>query len=181
MTETTEILKERGQRYGRFDGHAKVTQRLKGVIAGELHIRRKELANDQQEALDMICHKIGRIINGDADYEDSWRDIAGYAQLVADRLLEPGNVTPVCGDTAVESVKQAKGETLKYSAPEPALPAGWIRPSKVYPQVAEDFFTRWQYAWVDGRWNRMIKPLHEMSPAELEDLDRGDIWELYKP
>ena len=38
----------------------------------------------------MICHKIGRIINGDANYEDSWRDIAGYAQLVADRLLEPG-------------------------------------------------------------------------------------------
>ena len=149
MTETTEILKERGQRYGRFDSHANVTQRLKGVIAGELHIRRKELANDQQEALDMICHKIGRIINGDANYEDSWRDIAGYAQLVADRLLEPGKVTPVCGDTAAESVKdvwdypisesgkaainavreQIKEERLKSSAPEPwvlpHLPKGW--------------------------------------------------------
>lgn len=44
------------------------------------------LAPDQQEALDMICHKIGRIINGDPDYADSWHDIAGYAQLVADRL-----------------------------------------------------------------------------------------------
>ena len=121
MTETTEILKERGQRYGRFDGHANVTQRLKGVIAGELHIRRKELANDQQEALDMICHKIGRIINGDANYEDSWRDIAGYAQLVADRLLEPGNVTQVFDEAAVESAKQTHGETLKYSAPKPVL------------------------------------------------------------
>ena len=138
MTETTEILKERGKRYGRFDGHANVTQRLKQVIATELHIRRKKLANDQQEALDMICHKIGRIINGDANYEDSWRDIAGYAQLVADRLLEPANATPVCGDTAVESVKdvwdytlsesgkaainalreQRKEELLKSSAPE---------------------------------------------------------------
>lgn len=121
MTETTEILKERGQRYGRFDGHANVTQRLKQVIATELHIRRKKLANDQQEALDMICHKIGRIINGDANYEDSWRDIAGYAQLVADRLLEPGNVTQVFDEAAVESAKQTQGETLKYSAPKPVL------------------------------------------------------------
>ena len=53
MTETTEILKERGKRYGRFDGHADVTQRLKQLIATELQTRRKELANDQQEALDM--------------------------------------------------------------------------------------------------------------------------------
>jgi hypothetical protein len=34
----------------------------------------------------MIAHKIGRIINGDPDYIDSWDDIAGYAKLVADRL-----------------------------------------------------------------------------------------------
>jgi hypothetical protein len=34
----------------------------------------------------MICHKIGRIVNGDPDYFDSWIDVAGYAQLVADRL-----------------------------------------------------------------------------------------------
>jgi len=51
-----------------------------------LHLRRKALAHDQQEALDMICHKIGRILNGDPDYADNWHDIAGYAQLVADRL-----------------------------------------------------------------------------------------------
>ena len=34
----------------------------------------------------MILHKIGRIINGDADYADSWHDIAGYASLVDKRL-----------------------------------------------------------------------------------------------
>jgi len=34
----------------------------------------------------MIAHKIGRIINGDPDYDDSWVDIAGYAKLVSDRL-----------------------------------------------------------------------------------------------
>ena len=41
---------------------------------------------DQKEALFMIAHKIGRIINGDPDYADSWIDIAGYAKLVGDRL-----------------------------------------------------------------------------------------------
>ena len=82
----TEILQERGQRYGVFTGHAEVTQALKKVIGHHLACRDKDLAPDQQEALDMICHKIGRVINGDADYADSWVDIAGYAKLVADRL-----------------------------------------------------------------------------------------------
>jgi hypothetical protein len=46
----------------------------------------KNLVSDQREALDMIVHKIGRIINGDPNYIDSWQDIIGYAQLVKDRL-----------------------------------------------------------------------------------------------
>ena len=34
----------------------------------------------------MIAHKIGRILNGDPNYLDSWIDIVGYAQLIVDRL-----------------------------------------------------------------------------------------------
>jgi len=34
----------------------------------------------------MNAHKIGRILNGDPNWSDSWHDIAGYAQLVANRL-----------------------------------------------------------------------------------------------
>jgi hypothetical protein len=82
-TDITTTLEERGSRYGIFSAHAKVTQELKRVISAH---QRRTLADDQQEALDMICHKIGRIANGDPDYADSWHDIAGYAQLVADRL-----------------------------------------------------------------------------------------------
>jgi hypothetical protein len=85
-TNITETLQERGQRYGKFTGHAECTQDLKQIINRHLHLRRKALAADQQEAFDMIAHKLGRIINGDPDYADSWHDIAGYAQLVADRL-----------------------------------------------------------------------------------------------
>ncbi len=87
MTDTiTQTLTDRGNRYGLFIGHAEVTQRLKRVMAEELAKRGKPLADDQWEALEMIAHKIGRIINGDPDYDDSWADIAGYAKLVSDRL-----------------------------------------------------------------------------------------------
>lgn len=80
------ILAERGSRYGKFTGHAQIAQELKQVIAAHAQKRLKVLRPNQQEALDMICHKIGRIINGDPNYADSWIDIAGYAKLVADQL-----------------------------------------------------------------------------------------------
>jgi hypothetical protein len=82
----TETLAERGSRYGTFIGHATVTQDLKLLIKEHLDSRGKILPADQQETLDMICHKIGRIVNGDNNYDDSWVDIAGYAQLISDRL-----------------------------------------------------------------------------------------------
>ena len=87
MTDTiTPTLTARRTRYGLSIGHAAVTPRLKRVMAEELAKRGKPLADDQWEALEMIAHKIGRIINGDPDYDDSWVDIAGYAKLVSDRL-----------------------------------------------------------------------------------------------
>lgn len=79
-------LEERGNRYGQFAGHAQVSQDLKLMISMHLRHRGKVLAADQQEALEMICHKIARIINGDQDYADSWHDIAGYAMVVEQRL-----------------------------------------------------------------------------------------------
>ena len=82
----TKTLEERGSRYGLFIDHAEITQRFKMLTAKYLVKQGKELDFDQQEALDMIFHKIGRIVNGDPDYADSWIDIAGYAKLVADRL-----------------------------------------------------------------------------------------------
>jgi len=77
-------LAERGSRYGKFTGHARITQRLKGFM--QETDKWQKLEPDQCEALEMIAHKIGRILNGDPNYADSWVDIAGYAKLVADRL-----------------------------------------------------------------------------------------------
>ena len=82
----TDTLEERGKRYGTFEEHAQIAQTLKSYINVQLRNRHKCLAHDQQEAIEMICHKLARIINGDPNYADSWHDIAGYAQLVAERL-----------------------------------------------------------------------------------------------
>lgn len=89
MTSNTDIdvtLAERGSRYGLFVGHAAVSQDLKRVMRRHLESRGKTIDDDQLEALEMIAHKIARIINGDPNYADSWVDIAGYAKLVSDRL-----------------------------------------------------------------------------------------------
>ena len=80
------LLQERALQYGTFVSLAKTAQEFKSVLYRELGSRNKRLADDQAESLDMILHKIARIINGNADHVDSWADIAGYATLVAERL-----------------------------------------------------------------------------------------------
>ena len=82
--ETTLI--QRGQRYGEFPDHARITQDLKRVM--QRAPKWESLTDAQAEALEMIAHKIGRILNGDPNYHDSWHDIVGYAKLVADTLAE---------------------------------------------------------------------------------------------
>lgn len=86
MTDIKKILAERGETYGEFIGHAGLSQEFKSIYRRELALRAKVLEADQYEALDMIVHKIARIINGNPNHADSWVDIAGYAKLVADRL-----------------------------------------------------------------------------------------------
>jgi len=75
-------LKDRGEKYGEFRTHAEITQKLKFVVSNY----NGRLAPMHQEALDMIMHKIARILNGDPNYADSWHDIAGYATLVEKRV-----------------------------------------------------------------------------------------------
>lgn len=81
MSNVNNTLQERGSRYGDFKDHADITQALKTTSTIFLRSRNKVLSAAHQEALDMIFHKIGRILNGDPNYDDSWHDIAGYATL----------------------------------------------------------------------------------------------------
>lgn len=84
MSAINDILNERGNRYGDFASNATTTQMIKHALS--LGENAHNLTYAQREALDMIAHKMSRIVNGDADYIDSWVDIIGYAQLVIDRL-----------------------------------------------------------------------------------------------
>lgn len=78
------LIAERGSRYGKFADGAEIMRDLKHVmheVDGW-----NNLTASQKEALDMIQHKIGRILNGDPTYDDSWKDIAGYATLIVEEL-----------------------------------------------------------------------------------------------
>ena len=94
-TNVADTLAERGARYGAFSGHAKITQSLKDAMQKHDNCIpwKTKLSVSQREALEMIAHKIGRILNGDPSYADSWIDIAGYAQLVVDRLPNDSKIS----------------------------------------------------------------------------------------
>jgi hypothetical protein len=81
-----DILDERGKKYGSYLEQTKIREQLTRVMDGALRDRKKTMESDQNDALIMIAVKISRIVNGDPNYPDNWRDIAGYATLVADRL-----------------------------------------------------------------------------------------------
>lgn len=78
------VLAARGKTHGDFGEHARIAQALKDVMHASDGWARLNPA--QRESLEMNVHKVGRILAGNPDHRDHWADIAGYAQLVADRL-----------------------------------------------------------------------------------------------
>lgn len=84
VTGVAATLAERGKRYGNFPEHAYITQNIKEAMRNSPNW--DDLSPDMKESLEMIAHKVGRILNGDPLYKDSWHDISGYATLVEDSL-----------------------------------------------------------------------------------------------
>jgi hypothetical protein len=85
-TDVDQVLDSRAKDYGKFIEGAEIMQMLKRLVHNYIEDRGTPLAFDQREAIDMIIHKLGRIINGNPDKVDHWVDVAGYSTLVADRL-----------------------------------------------------------------------------------------------
>ena len=85
-TNIDQTLDERAKDYGKFKDSAALMQGIKRLLADHARRHDKTFADDQWEALEMIVHKMARIVNGNPDKVDHWVDIAGYAKLVADRL-----------------------------------------------------------------------------------------------
>lgn len=78
MESIAETINERGKNYGDFEDVAEMSQKLKAVLLSG----KAEVKPHQKEAGEMICLKLARIFAGNnPDYEDNWRDIAGYAML----------------------------------------------------------------------------------------------------
>jgi len=82
---TEELLAERGKTHGDFTVHAQCTQGIKKAMHP---YNWASLSPMHKEALDMIAHKIGRILAGNPHHRDHWDDIAGYAKLASDRCGE---------------------------------------------------------------------------------------------
>lgn len=80
----SDTLETRGTKYGEYETLAATANEIKEAIKRGLNYG--SLDPDMKESLDMIAHKIARILNGDPYYVDSWHDISGYATLVEDRL-----------------------------------------------------------------------------------------------
>lgn len=96
MTDVNQTLNERANTHGDFRDNGRIMQALKHTMRESLnwpiHIQGSNLYRvadkaigltfEQMEALEMIQHKIGRILSGNPNEPDHWKDIAGYATLV---------------------------------------------------------------------------------------------------
>ena len=77
-----ELLASRKSLYGPFRGQAEVAQNIKDAM--KISTNWDSLEPYQKEGLEMVAHKIARMLNGSSLYEDNLVDIIGYTQ----RILE---------------------------------------------------------------------------------------------
>jgi hypothetical protein len=111
------ILNEREKTHGSFTDVARVAQRLKDEIWSS------SIPDIHQEALDLICTKMARIVSGDHNEPDHWLDIIGYSQLVLNHIkkVPPGN--PVNKETPDEPTDPGIGDDWdSYYIPRSGLP-----------------------------------------------------------
>lgn len=74
-----EVLRKRQNTHGDFSENARFSQAQKDFLP--TFPSYNKLTGVQKEALNQILSKIGRILSGDPDHEDSWIDINGYSEL----------------------------------------------------------------------------------------------------
>lgn len=84
MNQLEETLKQRAAKYGEYKDVAATIQALKSVMHESNNWYK--LTDTQKESLEMVAHKIGRILNGDPNHYDSWHDIMGYTKRAIENL-----------------------------------------------------------------------------------------------
>lgn len=86
MADIVDTLAERGGRYGDFREQGRITQNLKRAMHDSPNWA--ALPSYMKEGLDMIQHKISRMLNGEILYDDNIHDILGYGKLMQDRMAQ---------------------------------------------------------------------------------------------
>jgi hypothetical protein len=80
------VIAEREKTHGQYAHTAYIAQSLKDILRA--YSGWQNLDNQQKESLELITTKIARIVSGNPNEIDHWRDIAGYAVLILESLKE---------------------------------------------------------------------------------------------
>lgn len=81
-----ELLAQRGTTHGEYTEHARCTQAILDAMMRERTW--PSLPPIIRETVHMIAHKLGRIATGNPFVADHYDDIAGYARLVSQRVVD---------------------------------------------------------------------------------------------
>lgn len=87
-----DTIKARESVYGPFEVHAEAEQDI--LEAVQKQPGWAKLNKVQKSAMQMIVHKMARILNNSADYDDNWHDISGYATLAEKDIKNRKSVKP---------------------------------------------------------------------------------------
>lgn len=75
------LLQEREKTHGDFSLNAQISQALKSTFRAYAPLKDGDMVKVHREALDMIALKLSRILSGQANFRDHWRDLSGYSLL----------------------------------------------------------------------------------------------------
>jgi len=103
------VLQERSATHGDFEHYAVISQRLKHALSGGTNWEAMDVV--QREALEAVMGKLARIVTGDPNFIDHYRDIIGYTQRAMDYTAKQ----PLATDSKTTKF-QVNGAVVKASA-----------------------------------------------------------------
>ena len=83
MQTESELIEEREKTHGDYSENARLSQATKDLWRSGRNW--SALTPRQRESLELIATKVGRILAGDPDCPDHWKDISGYFTLGGER------------------------------------------------------------------------------------------------
>lgn len=86
MADIDNTIQDRASKYGDFREQGRVAQNLKDAMRDSPNW--DALPAYMKEGLEMIQHKISRMLNGEILYDDNVHDIVGYTKIMQDRMQQ---------------------------------------------------------------------------------------------